>query len=136
MTYQANPGKNADASMLLCLQAPSIRLSKLRACPVTGQGVRFRCGRKRRYRRLFNISVKPADEPHFNISANPADEPHSRDLPKSAGTADAIHTVRTVMEKYGRKRRELHTAFLDMKNAFDKAHNVMWGHAKAMVSEV
>ncbi|VDM75076.1 unnamed protein product [Strongylus vulgaris] len=57
---------------------------------------------------------------------------------KGAGTADAIHTVRTVMEKYREKRRELHAAFLDMENAFDKVpHDVIWwALRKHMVPEV
>ncbi|VDM81707.1 unnamed protein product [Strongylus vulgaris] len=50
---------------------------------------------------------------------------------KSIGAADAIHTVRIVME-YSEKPRELHVAFLDMEKAFDKVLMSYGGHCESI----
>ncbi|VDM79840.1 unnamed protein product [Strongylus vulgaris] len=47
---------------------------------------------------------------------------------KGADTADAIHTVRIVMEKYREERRELHAALLDMEKVFGKYLMMSYGY--------
>jgi len=57
---------------------------------------------------------------------------------KGAGTTDAIHAARLVLEKHREKNNPVHVAFLDLEKAFDRVpHEVIWwALRKHQVSEV